>query len=543
MAKITPLVTVSSGYLSTAQLNSNFSAIETAFDNTVSRDGSSPNTMLANLDMNSNRILNLPEPQTSSEPARKSDLLTIVGEQWKGTSTTEVTIGNGSKSFSTQSDKAFPVGQYLVIQETATPANFMYGQVTAYSGTDLTVNVVVSGGSGTISSWEIFVSGIRGATGSSTGIGVLGSSTDNAITTWDGSGGDTVQVSPILIDDSANMTGVESLSIASNLIHTGDTDTNISFSTDSITVTAGNVEFLSANEDTQDELVINDAGTDIDFRVEGTSQANALFVQGSDGKVGIGTNTPETALELAGQLTIAEGATPGTPSTGNVVFYAKTDGVLYYKDDTGSETSLSTGGGQLLDEQIFTTSGTWNKPMGTNSVRVWVVGGGGNGGSIAADPGVGNISVGAGGGGGGSSYKRITSAIGSSETVTVGGAGGTSSFGSHCSATGGSNGTVFSTGGAGGSGTGGDVNLTGKQGNGGGTNGSRLSGEGGDSSGPYGGNGGAGVSVFSGVSSHGLSGNNYGGGGSGAGIFGTGVTQSRTGGTGAGGIVVVQSYS
>lgn len=48
--------------------------IEVAFDNTLSRDGSSPNTMLANLDMNSYRILNLVTPVDGTEPVRLLDL-------------------------------------------------------------------------------------------------------------------------------------------------------------------------------------------------------------------------------------------------------------------------------------------------------------------------------------------------------------------------------------------------------------------------------------------------------------------------------------
>jgi hypothetical protein len=39
-------------------------------------------------------------------------------------------------------------------------------------------------------------------------------------------------------------------------------------------------------------VVFNEAGADYDFRIEGVGEANALFVQGSDGKVGIGTASP-----------------------------------------------------------------------------------------------------------------------------------------------------------------------------------------------------------------------------------------------------------
>lgn len=59
----------------TSSINGVVTEIETAFDNTLSRDGSSPNQMNATLDMNSNRIVNLPSPLSSTEPVRLIDLL------------------------------------------------------------------------------------------------------------------------------------------------------------------------------------------------------------------------------------------------------------------------------------------------------------------------------------------------------------------------------------------------------------------------------------------------------------------------------------
>lgn len=70
MAKLT-LSTISSRYASVGALNSNNDAIEEALENTLSRDGTAPNYMAADLDMNSQRILNLPDPTTDSEPATK----------------------------------------------------------------------------------------------------------------------------------------------------------------------------------------------------------------------------------------------------------------------------------------------------------------------------------------------------------------------------------------------------------------------------------------------------------------------------------------
>jgi hypothetical protein len=62
-----------------ATINANNSAVETASDNFLSRDGTSPNTMLADLDMNSNSILNLPAPSSATEPLRLQDLASFIG--------------------------------------------------------------------------------------------------------------------------------------------------------------------------------------------------------------------------------------------------------------------------------------------------------------------------------------------------------------------------------------------------------------------------------------------------------------------------------
>lgn len=43
------------------------------------------------------------------------------------------------------------------------------------------------------------------------------------------------------------------------------------------------------------------------------------------------------------QLILSEGAAASTPSTGKVTIYAKTDGLLYSKDDAGAESSLGIG--------------------------------------------------------------------------------------------------------------------------------------------------------------------------------------------------------
>jgi hypothetical protein len=58
MAKLT-LATIQGAYASTTELNANFDAIEAAIELLLSRDGTTPNQMSADLDMNSNDLLNV----------------------------------------------------------------------------------------------------------------------------------------------------------------------------------------------------------------------------------------------------------------------------------------------------------------------------------------------------------------------------------------------------------------------------------------------------------------------------------------------------
>lgn len=57
-------------------INSNNASITTAFDSALSTSG---DQMQGNIDMNSNRILNLPEPSSNLEPARLVDLEVLTG--------------------------------------------------------------------------------------------------------------------------------------------------------------------------------------------------------------------------------------------------------------------------------------------------------------------------------------------------------------------------------------------------------------------------------------------------------------------------------
>jgi len=104
-----------------------------------------------------------------------------------GTSTTSITIENGSKVFTTQSGMELSEGQYVIVSSSADPSNYMHGQIYSYSGTTLTVTVTNIGGSGAHTDWNIALSGPKGIDGEGSG-DVVGpaANTDNYIPQWNG---------------------------------------------------------------------------------------------------------------------------------------------------------------------------------------------------------------------------------------------------------------------------------------------------------------------------------------------------------------------
>lgn len=85
-----------------ATLNANSVATSAAVENTLSRDGSTPNTMAAPIDMNGNTLLNLPPPVLSTDPVRFVDLLARAAPSTAITGTSGHTVPylDGTNTFS-----------------------------------------------------------------------------------------------------------------------------------------------------------------------------------------------------------------------------------------------------------------------------------------------------------------------------------------------------------------------------------------------------------------------------------------------------------
>lgn len=242
-------------------------------------------------------------------------------------------------------------------------------------------------------------------------------------------------------------------------------------------------------------------------------------------------NLPNTGQKQA----LAGGGAFGTPSSTN-------------KFITESYVSSATG---LPIVRTYTSNDTWTKPAGLKYVVVEVQGAGASGG------GANSSREGASGGGAGGYSKKIIAAasLGATETVTVGDGGapvsaangtdgGLSSFGSHLTANGGIKGLKGSGeyGGAGGTASGGDLNIRGGDGepsltgfftSTGSANG--LGGRGGDSM-----LGRSAQGLIAGADTDGNNGYQYGSGGSGA--SNDSSVGALSGGAGADGIVIVTEY-
>ena len=120
-----------------------------------------------------------------------------------------------------------------------------------------------------------------------------------------------------------------------------------------------------------DEYVFNNGSNDVDFRVESNGNANMLFVDGGNDKIGIGTNAPLDLVHLKGG---SDNSSTGAPiirlqkqsggeggggngqagGTGVVIFSIPT---AYYSGTvTGSPTVTTSGSNTIVK---FTASGTY----------------------------------------------------------------------------------------------------------------------------------------------------------------------------------------
>lgn len=85
--------------------------------------------------------------------------------------------------------------------------------------------------------------------------------------------------------------------------------------------------------------------------IGGSTGATDNAVLRADGTGGSTVQSSVVSVDDNGAVTVPEIAAPSTPASGKVILYAKSDGLLYSKDDAGTESAVSGGAGaSALDD-------------------------------------------------------------------------------------------------------------------------------------------------------------------------------------------------
>ncbi len=108
----------------------------------------------------------------------------------------------------------------------------------------------------------------------------------------------------------------DTIFVANNIKHTGDTDTYIEFTSDRIRLIGGGKALIDATEAGTDSVVINEGSNDLDFRVEGLNDEYQIFSDGGTDRVGIGSAIPRSKLDVVGgDIYVGYGQTTGVVLT------------------------------------------------------------------------------------------------------------------------------------------------------------------------------------------------------------------------------------
>ncbi len=108
------------------------------------------------------------QAQTSASAAAASAATALSAPGTSATSASSLTIGTGSKSLTIQTGKSLVVGMTVKVAITASPTNWMSGDITAYDANTgaLTVDINYISGSGTASAWTVSLSAPVAVSGS-----------------------------------------------------------------------------------------------------------------------------------------------------------------------------------------------------------------------------------------------------------------------------------------------------------------------------------------------------------------------------------------
>jgi len=129
--------------------------------------------------------------------------------------------------------------------------------------------------------------------------------------------------------------------IDDNIYHNGDTDTKIVFSADRQTYYAGGDEFIDFREATESYITLGNSN-DTDTRMQGG--AGYIFIQGSNGYIGINDATPSYPFQVSANTVIE-----GTLQTTDDLTITQNSGSLQFSNTGSGHGSINTGSSKDLN--------------------------------------------------------------------------------------------------------------------------------------------------------------------------------------------------
>ena len=276
--------------------------------------------------------------------------LTQIGIGYYGlASTSSVAIGTGTKTFTTNlnsTNTAFTVGSRVRVAYPPDPTYFMEGNITAFSGTTLTINADVVGGSGTLANWSFTSVGSAGVTSISAGTTGL---TPNTATTG------AVTLAGTLATTNGG-TGLTSF-----------TSGGAVYASSTSALTTGTLPIASGGTGATDAATARanlgaGTGNGTVTSVGGTGTVNGITLTGtvtSSGSLTLGGTLSGVSLttQVSGTLPVANGGTGLTAGTSGGVLYYSATGTLASSAALASNALVVGGGAGVAPSTVTTGTG------------------------------------------------------------------------------------------------------------------------------------------------------------------------------------------
>ena len=148
---------------------------------------------------------------------------------------------------------------------------------------------------------------------------------------------------------------------APSLFFDDDTNTGIySSAADTFNIATGGTERMELGTTT----IFNEDGADVDFRIEGDTEANLFYVDAGNDRIGIGTSSPDSRLHLSfdsgeSQIRLTRSNAASNTNDYGRILWESQDDVLTGKIAVARETAenngymhFSTASGGTLDERM-----------------------------------------------------------------------------------------------------------------------------------------------------------------------------------------------